>query len=122
MILPSLPDASYGTANHCIVLQKLLSNLAFGSKCNFKGGGGGGICLPCLMLSLTKAWFPYNRSGRPGRPGLFKLCPSDRDDYMETPQRRPRTIDKDRKDRDDRDRLDRNISIRKTETAIARDR
>ena len=40
---------------------------------------------------------------------------------METPQGRPRTIEKDRKDRDDRDRLDRKISIRKTET-IAKDR
>ena len=53
--------------------------------------------------------------------GLFKLRPSDRNDYMETPQRRPRTIEKDRKDRDDRDHLDRKISIWKTET-IARDR
>ena len=40
---------------------------------------------------------------------------------METPQGRPRTIQKDRKDRDDRGRLDRKISIRKTET-IAKDR
>ena len=40
---------------------------------------------------------------------------------METPRRRPRTIEKDRKDRDDRDHLDRKISIRTTET-IARDR
>ena len=57
---------------------------------------------------------------------------------METPQRRPRTIEKDRKDRDtavsratfslsmritqdDCDRLDRKISIGKTET-IAKDR
>ena len=40
---------------------------------------------------------------------------------METPQRRPRTIEKGRKDWDDRDRLDRKISIRKTEM-IARNR
>ena len=65
-----------------------------------------------------KAWFPYSR---PGRPGLFKLHPSDRGDYMETPQEQPRTIEKYLKDRDDRDGLDRKISIRKTET-IAKDR
>ena len=65
--------------------------------------------------SSEQTKFPYNR---PGRPGFCKLRPNDRDDYMETPRRRPRTIEK---DRCDRDRLDRKVSIRKTET-IARER
>ena len=42
------------------------------------------------LRSITrafKAWFPYDR---PDRPSRLKIGPSDRDDHMETQQRRLR--------------------------------
>ena len=40
-----------------------------------------------VYTSVHKAWFPYDR---PDRPSRLKIGPSDRDDHMETQQRRLR--------------------------------
>ena len=44
---PSLPDASYGTTNYCIVLKKILFN-QLPQVQNL-----GGICPPCLTLATA---------------------------------------------------------------------
>ena len=41
-------------------------------------------------MGINKAWFPYDRPDRPDRPSRLKIGPSDRDDHMETQQRRLR--------------------------------
>ena len=37
-----------------------------------------------LEYNISKAWFPYDRPDRPGRPDRSKQCTDDPSDYMET--------------------------------------
>ena len=41
-------------------------------------------CSRVVDLNLPKAWFPYDRPDRPGRPDRSKQCTDDPSDYMET--------------------------------------
>ena len=45
------------------------------------------MCQCALKNEVHKAWFPYDR---PDRPSRLKIGPSDRDDHIETQQRRMR--------------------------------
>ena len=40
---------------------------------------------------MLKAWFPYDRPGRPDRSSRLKKCSDDRDDHMKTLPRRSQT-------------------------------